>query len=156
VTFARPQPHRFGRALFFKRKVVAAKDDSREAPAPGFRRRNRTQSLPLYFHCFHCSSHCFSIATHCSCAGAVSLVPARPCIANGSHFPLQIACIFIWQVVVEIELSALRPSSELPRGQKCSADRDIGRTRACIGFVLRKAENGCIELDVASFDRIDG
>jgi len=35
-----------------------------------------------------------SIAFHCFCSGGFSLAGARPCIANGTDFPLQIACIF--------------------------------------------------------------
>jgi hypothetical protein len=52
-------------------------------------------SLHCIFHCFHCYSHCFSIDTHCSWHRGFSLALSRCCIANGSLFPLQIACIFV-------------------------------------------------------------
>jgi len=42
------------------------------------------------------------------------------------------------------------------RGQKRSADREIGDIGEDIGFVLRGSKNGCIELDIASPDRVDG
>jgi hypothetical protein len=68
---------------------------SRAPPPAAIRRHNRTLELARFFHCSHCSSHCFFIASHCCCGRGVSTIFARPYIADGVDYPLQIDCIFI-------------------------------------------------------------
>jgi Family of unknown function (DUF5681) len=69
---------------------------------------------------------------------------------------LQIACIFLRGAVGVEGLPALCASSGLRRGRKHSAGKDIGKTSIIIGFVLRGCENGCIDSDIETSDRMPG
>ena len=110
--------HRLGRALLSATRALP------HCLPPGV--TAGSSPAACIFHCFHCSSHCFSIDTHCSWSGDVSLGCAITCIANGAHFPLQIACIFVRQTFRRNCLPGAWSPSRYHRGQKRSADRDIG------------------------------
>jgi hypothetical protein len=120
VTFARPELHRFGRALLFRRGHRA----------PGF--FIVFIVLGIVFHCFPLLLRRRRFARLCN---ALHCRWRRFSIADRLYF------IFAMAEPHDGRLPTLKPQPQPVVG---------------LEFVLRESENGCINFNVARYDRIDG